>query len=114
MPHCIVEYSQDLTAKVTAKTLNQLVFEAAWQSTLFTKEEDIKVRSIEYTDYQIGRTKGEFIHVLLKIMKGRTLEQKMQLTGRVVNQLKGLGLTDVSLTAEVVEIDTDSYAKIIL
>lgn len=58
--------------------------------------------------------KFDFVHVTLKILSGRNTEQKLCLSGAVLESLKTLGLTSVSITVEVVDIDRGSYAKILV
>lgn len=108
MPHCIVEHS----ASLAAENLISQVFAGAFDSGLFESDgADIKVRTIAFEHYCTGPRKSDFVHVVLKILSGRTLEQKQHLSAKVLAQLRQLALVDCSLTVEVVDIDRASYAK---
>lgn len=113
MPHCIVEYSHGLTDVVDPQTINKAVFEGALKSALF-EQNHIKTRSSVYQHYQTGSEKSEFVHVVMRILSGRTAEQRAHLSGLVLESLAALQLTSVSLTVEVVEMERFSYAKLVV
>ncbi|MGH1426802.1 MAG: 5-carboxymethyl-2-hydroxymuconate Delta-isomerase [Arenicella sp.] len=106
MPHCIIEHSKGLNDI----ELLQAVYQGALNSGLFS-EYDIKTRAIAYECFQTGPEKQHFIHVVVKILSGRSPKQKIMLSSDVLTQLKSLSLSDISLTVEVVDIDKVSYAK---
>jgi len=111
LPHCIVEYSGSLKSV----DINQKVFQGALASNLFGPDgSDIKVRSIAYENYQTGSTKGNFIHVTLRILSGRNDQDKLRLSRKVMSKLESLQLADASLTVEVADIDRNSYSKLIV
>ncbi len=108
MPHCIVEHSPCIDAQV----LNQKVFKGALASGLFSADgSDIKVRSIAYEHYQTGAVKEDFIHVGLRILSGRSDDDKLRLSQSVLAQLESLNVSKASLTVEIVDMDRDSYSK---
>ena len=108
MPHCIVEYS----AALDAKAILTAVFDGALQSELFEPGgADIKVRAQPFQQHISGAKHRDFIHVQLRILSGRNLEQKQHLSQSVLNQLLKLDLNSCSHTVEVVDIDRASYAK---
>ena len=113
MPHCIVEYSEGLEKNVAPARLLDAVFQGALSSGLF-EEQDIKTRAVAYKNYQTGSAKKEFVHVEVKILTGRIAEQRKMLSGFVLAELGSLGLTSVSLTVEVSELEKASYAKLAL
>ncbi|WP_133407942.1 5-carboxymethyl-2-hydroxymuconate Delta-isomerase [Parashewanella tropica] len=106
MPHCIIEHSNEFNADV----LMEAVFKGALSSRLF-ESKAIKVRALPYQFYQVGFKRSAFIHVTLKILSGRTQEQKLDLSEKVLNQLSALSYDDVSITVEVVDIDRESYKR---
>ena len=111
MPHCIIEHSPDFDSD----QLVSEIFTAALNSGLFDPEgKDIKVRAQSFGSYLTGPQKTGFIHVVLKILSGRTLEQRSHLASTVVAQLRALGFSDISITAEVVEMERGSYCKVVL
>lgn len=110
MPHCIIEYSSSLEAKVDPQQLISATFDGTEASGLFDAK-DIKVRAIPFSHHFSGGAEADFIHVTAKIMLGRSVEQRQQLSSAVLRHLADLGLESISLTVEVIEIETPSYAK---
>ncbi|MDO6612336.1 5-carboxymethyl-2-hydroxymuconate Delta-isomerase [Shewanella sp. 1_MG-2023] len=111
MPHCIIEHSTEIDGNL----LVPLVHRGALTSNLFDPEgSDIKVRAIAYSHYQTGAVDINFIHVTLKILSGRDVEQKSKLTQLVLAQLKALSIKDCSISVEVDDIDRESYAKVVV
>lgn len=108
MPHCIIEHSQT----IDAEALMPLVYSGALQSQLFKADgSDIKVRALPYVACQAGGQQSDFIHVMLRILSGRTAEQKKNLSRLVLSELDSTGISHSSVTVEVVDIDRDSYSK---
>ncbi len=108
MPHCIIEYSSDLSDKVN--DIMDAVYTGACSSQLF-EEEDIKTRAIAYENYQVGSSSASFIHVSSKILSGRSSAQKAALNHTIVSHIADLGITNCAITAEVIDIDKESYIK---
>ncbi|MEH0156822.1 hypothetical protein V6R21_22015 [Limibacter armeniacum] len=108
MPHCIVEHS----SFINASELNNKVFLGALESNLFEPDgKDIKVRSIAYEHYQTGSEREDFIHITVRILSGRTEEDKLKLSKAIMCQLESLQLVGMSLTVEIVDIERSSYSK---
>ncbi|MGL6313250.1 5-carboxymethyl-2-hydroxymuconate Delta-isomerase [Vibrio sp. WXL103] len=108
MPHCIIEHSSSFESV----DLNLKVFQGALESNLFAPDgSDIKVRSIAYEHYQTGFIKESFIHVTLRILSGRSEQDKLLLSNSVMSKLKSIQFVSASLTVEVVDIDRNSYTK---
>lgn len=111
MPHCIIEHS----STINAEQLNNKVFLGALNSELFEADgRDIKVRSIAYENYQTGTEKEDFIHVMVRILSGRSDTDKAMLSETVMTQLLSLSLSSASITVEVVDMDRNSYAKVVV
>ena len=111
MPHCIIEHSTE----IEGSTLIPLVHGGALESELFDPEgSDIKVRAIPYLNYQTGSVDINFIHVTLKVLSGRNLKQKSKLSHLVLEKLKTLSMSKCSISVEVVDIERDSYAKVVV
>ncbi len=108
MPHCIIDYSQSLAPY--ADTLLSCVHQGALNSALFT-EHDIKTRAIAYPYSQVGTANTPFVHVTVKLLSGRDTDQKKQLSQAILHSLQVCSLGACSLTVEVVDIDSASYAK---
>ncbi|MFM2642536.1 5-carboxymethyl-2-hydroxymuconate isomerase [Vibrio chagasii] len=111
MPHCIIEHS----STINAEKLNTKVFLGALNSELFEADgRDIKVRSIAYENYQTGTEKEDFIHVTVRILSGRSDTDKAMLSETVMTQLLSLSLSRTSITVEVVDMDRNSYGKVVV
>lgn len=108
MPHCIIEHSPN----IPPEGLLQAVFNGALHSQLFLPDgADIKVRAIAYQNFKLGDGKASFVHVVVKILAGRTDEQKQRLSQQIIKKLSGLGHQDISITVEVVDMERQSYQK---
>ena len=112
MPHCIIEYSDTLSAAVSPKELLKSVYLGALNSELFIAD-DIKGRLMPFQHFTSGTLKQNFIHVVVKILSGRTSEQRTALSNSVITELAKLSLPSISLTVEVVEIEKSSYSKVV-
>ncbi|CAM4061406.1 5-carboxymethyl-2-hydroxymuconate Delta-isomerase [Kerstersia similis] len=108
MPHCIIEHA----AALDGRSLVRQVFAGAMDSALFEPDgSDIKVRAQAYDAYCVGADSAEFIHVTLRLLAGRTDEQKQAFAQAVLAQLQVLPLTHCSVTIEVQDIERRSYLK---
>lgn len=110
MPHCIVEFSQNLAQEVPPMDMLEAVRDATMASELFSHE-DIKLRGMPYKSFLTAGTEDAFIHVTLRILSGRTKEQKQKLSQLVLDALMTFALKDVSFTVEVCDMDRDTYSK---
>jgi len=108
MPHCIIEHS----ANLEPTQLIDAVYQGARKSALF-QADDIKTRTQIYDYCQSCETPGTFVHVTSKILSGRSIEQRSVLSGLILDELQLLHLPSCSLTVEVLEIERESYAKVI-
>ncbi|MGI9275402.1 MAG: 5-carboxymethyl-2-hydroxymuconate Delta-isomerase [Endozoicomonas sp.] len=110
MPHCIIEYSQELEIRISISDLVSAVHQGAKASGLFAPE-DIKTRATPYHYYQVAESSGTFVHITLRILSGRTPEQKLSLSQSVhkaaASTLQGVN----SVSVEVLDIDSGSYKK---
>lgn len=108
MPHCVIDYSEDLSSKVDAIIF--AVFSGARESQLFD-ECDIKIRALSFSKYTVGISDDSFVHVSSKILSGRSADQKLQLNKGIVERIKELNFKHCLITAEVIDIERDSYSK---
>lgn len=108
MPHCIIELSESLESQ--SETIIRCVHDAAEASGLFDCR-DIKTRSRVYRDFILGDDSDHFIIVTIRLLSGRTKEQKQQLVQSTLHQLKALAISDAALFVELCDIDRDAYAK---
>ncbi|REL30570.1 5-carboxymethyl-2-hydroxymuconate Delta-isomerase [Thalassotalea euphylliae] len=113
MPHCIIEHASTLDSN----KLVSAVFQGALASNQFEPDgSDIKVRAISFNSYQVGsnqskKSPSDFIHITLKILSGRSEEQKQLLSKSVLNALNTRVRNSCEITIEVVDIDRASYLK---
>ncbi|MCO4836834.1 MAG: 5-carboxymethyl-2-hydroxymuconate Delta-isomerase [Oceanospirillaceae bacterium] len=104
MPHCVIEFSNQLSGSVTPTQLLRCVFDAHVKSGLF-QTEHIKVRCTGYDHHIAGTGSERFIHATSHIMAGRTAEQKQQLSNLIVQSLIDIGITCAAMSAQVVDLD---------
>ncbi|NQZ21282.1 MAG: 5-carboxymethyl-2-hydroxymuconate Delta-isomerase [Colwellia sp.] len=116
MPHCIIEFSQELIHDVDITAVMKAVFNGSVQSTLFLSA-DIKVRAVPFQYFytqnidKAKKCQQRFIHVCCKILSGRNLEQRKNLSQKLLKQLTQLELKWVTISVEIVEMELESYNK---
>lgn len=110
MPHCTIEYSAPISKQVSDNQLMKAVFDGALAAQLFDAKA-IKCRTQNYQAYLSGADESDFVHVTIKLMSGRNLEQKSLLSESVLQQLTLLGMTDLSITVDIRDLETQCYAK---
>ena len=72
----------------------------AHESKLFAEDgKDIKVRSQPYEYYLVGGEKVDFIHVSIRLLAGRSADQKRMLSLHTQSKLKRLNLERASKIA---------------
>ena len=107
MPHCIIEFSNDLNTRIkeTVKTVTVDIE----NSGLFDKR-TIKTRAIPINDYLVGGTEESFIHVTVKMLEGRSGVQKKELSQRILSSV--MKLYDIeNISVEIMDLHTYSYSK---
>lgn len=110
MPHCILEYSQNLEQEVPPVDMLEAIKEACIASGIFTTE-DIKLRSFPYKSFMTCGEEDAFVHVMIRLLSGRTPEQKKMLSELVLSALTKFDLKNVSFSVEMCDMDRDTYAK---
>lgn len=117
MPHCVIEYSNSLQTQIEVKTLLESVQKGALASALFSTS-DVKSRAIGFNDFVMGGGETYFVHVAVRLLSGRSLLQKQSLSSIILAHLnewaQETGVSDISLSVEVIDIDKPSYAKAVL
>lgn len=109
MPHCIIEYSNDIeNAKEILDTV-RIVNTEIENSGLFDKK-TIKTRALPIDVYLVGGVEKSFIHITVKILEGRTDTQKKDLSERILKcVLSKYNIENISV--EIAELHTQSYSK---
>lgn len=110
MPHCIVEYSQNLEQEVPPADWLEVVKAACLASGIF-EGPDVKLRGIPYKNFMTSGKEDAFVHVTIRMLSGRPIEQRRALSHLVLEALESFSLKDVSFTVEVCEMERDTYAK---
>jgi 5-carboxymethyl-2-hydroxymuconate isomerase len=113
MPHCIIDYSQDVAAQADIDGLIEAVHLGAMDSGLFP-EYDIKTRAIEFARHRTGQTRDSFVHVAVHLLDGRSDEQKTALSEAVLARIEPLLPEVVSVGVEICDIHRASYRKRVL
>ncbi len=113
MPHCVISYARELETCVSAEELMTVVHGCAIKSGLFN-ETAIKTRAQCFDHFTSSNEGQRFIHVEMRILSGRTQEQRRALTHRVLEGLEHLKLSSISLTVEVCDMDKGTYAKTVI
>lgn len=110
MPHCIIEYSKNIESQTKADALMKAVYQGVQSSDLFEKSH-IRVRALAFEHTLLAGDYTDFIHVTLRLHQGRSADQKELLSGLVLSELLSLDMSSVSITVELIEMDTASYKK---
>ena len=113
MPHCIIDYSQDIAGQVEIEALLEAVHRGAMESALFP-EYDIKTRALGYAHHRTGQTRDSFVHVAIHLLSGRSDEQKSMLSECVLASVEPLLPQVVSVSVEIYDIHRESYRKRVL
>ncbi|MEH6445338.1 MAG: 5-carboxymethyl-2-hydroxymuconate isomerase [Oceanospirillaceae bacterium] len=119
MPHCIIECSSEVLAHINSQQLIDTCFDAALASELFSAD-DIKVRIISVDQQRIGYTQNNGLHVQLKILSGRDGAQKKHLSTIFLSAIAQFFQQQpprdqaLNLSVQVLDIDRDSYQKVIV
>ncbi|WP_105101496.1 5-carboxymethyl-2-hydroxymuconate Delta-isomerase [Microbulbifer pacificus] len=113
MPHLVIEYSQRLEGRISIATLVENGHRAMNNTGLFNASA-IKTRALPYRDFALGNDeKGDrtFIHAEVRILEGRTTEQKEALSAAIFNSLCESAPEVPEISVEVRDMEKASYAK---
>ncbi|HEY5805383.1 MAG TPA: 5-carboxymethyl-2-hydroxymuconate Delta-isomerase [Lysobacter sp.] len=108
MPHFVVDCSQGILQQHSEQEIITRLHRAVNSTGLF-EESDIKVRVNPYLVYAVGGGADDFIHVFSHIMQGRTVEQRADLSKRIVSELAGMFPTVQKIAANVAEFEKATY-----
>lgn len=110
MPHFIVDCSQSILGSHTEEQIIERVHRAANSTQLFD-EGDIKVRVNPFEIYAVGNKRKDFIHVFASIMEGRSIEQRADLSHRVVSELVSMFPHVSNIAMNVAEFELATYCN---
>ncbi len=108
MPHVIIEYNQAIAQQVDINKLVSCAHQATEASGLFNPIA-IKSRAHAYEFFHLGAADADnFVHISIRLLPGRTEEQKRALSQGVFDAVNEL--VDASLSVEVLDLPL-SYVK---
>lgn len=112
MPHCVIEYTRDVEQKIDINNLLETAFNAVETCGHFDRAA-IKARAIGFDIFKSGQNRDDYIHIKLRILSGRTPEQKKEISDHMVANLSQHIENTKSLTVEIIDMDIGSYGKLI-
>ena len=113
MPHCVIEYSEDVADQVDINDLIAATHDGTMDSELFL-EYDIKTRACPYQYHRTGQTRDSFVHVTVHLLDGRSDEKKSMLSEKVLRRIEAILPGVVSVGVEICDIHRHSYRKRVL
>ena len=110
MPHFIIECSENIFEQKSPEEVMQAVYDAAEAAELFAVN-DIKVRLRPFQYFKLGAGKKDFIHIFGYVMEGRSIEQKANLSRKIIDRLNKM-LPDISiLSINISEFEKATYSN---
>ncbi|HUZ58177.1 MAG TPA: 5-carboxymethyl-2-hydroxymuconate Delta-isomerase [Hanamia sp.] len=110
MPHFIIDCSENIIHQRTPDEIMQAVYDAAEATGLFAQD-DIKVRINPYKYYKLGKTKKGFLHIFGSIMEGRSIEQKENLSRKIIEKLNQMFPEISFLSINIWEFEKATYCN---
>ena len=110
MPHFIIDWSESIFKLHSEELLIEQVHLAAKSTGLFNKN-DIKVRVNPFKKYSTGNKKEDFIHVFANIMEGRSIEQKANLSKKIVQELASMFPTVPNIGTNIIDFEKATYCN---
>lgn len=113
MPHIIVEYAEQITEGVPIGSILQVVHQSIADSGLF-KANQIKSRAYPFRTFTNAGGSEPYIHIQARIKSGRDADNKKQLGEVILAGLSSLSIPASMITIEIIDMDRDSYGKLVL
>ncbi|MCA0899108.1 5-carboxymethyl-2-hydroxymuconate Delta-isomerase [Microbulbifer agarilyticus] len=114
MPHLVIEYSQKLEDSISIPALVSNGQQAMNDTGLFNAGA-IKTRAIPFREFVLGKShegsSNLFIHAEVRILEGRTSEQKEALSAAIFNYLCEAAPEVPEISVEVRDMQKASYSK---
>ena len=110
MPHFIIDCSENILKVQPPATILRAVHDTAEATGLFRKN-DIKVRIRPFEYFYNGENNPAFLHVFANILEGRTVEQKADLSKRIVTELKAMFAEVPIISMNVREFERATYTN---
>lgn len=110
MPHFVIDCSPKIIQLKTPAEILRTVHDEAEATGLFAKG-DIKARINVYEHYTVGNTDNDFIHVFGNIMQGRNVEQKANLSRKIITRLKAMFPDVPVISMNVIDFEKATYCN---
>lgn len=110
MPHFVLDCSKSILDIHSEEEIIRQVHFVANSKQLFD-ERDIKVRVNSFKKYLVGNKKENFIHVFADIMGGRSVEQKADLSRKIVQKLTNMFPHVNNIAMNVRDFDRETYCN---
>lgn len=113
MPHFVIECPAQLLDQHSPRTIMQAVYDTAAATGLFAKDGPggIKVRITPFEHYLTVNQQDDFIHIFANIMEGRTIEQRKDLSFRIIKHLKSMFPDVPILSMNIREFEKATYCN---
>ncbi|MDE4134912.1 hypothetical protein PXK00_17505 [Phaeobacter sp. QD34_3] len=113
MPHLIIEHGNAIVTPEDRRAALDLAVHCGEISGVM-KRDDIKVRLHAFEDFLAADGCESFIHVTVKLLAGRTPEQKERLATLIRDQFDHRFPTVGSISVDIRDMDPDAYKKRLL
>jgi 5-carboxymethyl-2-hydroxymuconate isomerase len=117
MPHCILEYSNNILDQPDVRQVLRGIHDVLAGTELFSLN-DIKSRAVKHDDFFIGDGDASraFVALTIQILSGRSGDVKADISRRAFEFLKqtypqSIEELKCSITVQIVEIDRASYRR---
>src|SRR5262245_49453532 len=110
MPHFIIDCSENIIQQKPPDEIMQAVFDVAEATGLFAVH-DIKVRLRPYRYFKLATGKTDFIHIFGNIMEGRSVEQKANLSKKIIERLNEMFPHVSILSINIREFEKTTYSN---
>jgi 5-carboxymethyl-2-hydroxymuconate isomerase len=113
MPHFIIDCSESILTLNDPEKLMQAVYDTAESTKLFAESGvgGIKVRLNPYRYFTNVDSHQHFVHVFANIMEGRSVEQKKNLSDKVVGTLKAMLPTVEIISMNIRDFEKATYCN---
>jgi 5-carboxymethyl-2-hydroxymuconate isomerase len=113
MPHVVIEYSHGLEQTCSINELIATPIHAAADSGVMDAR-DIKARAMPYHHYQLLNGGRTFVHITVRLLAGRTAEQKLHLSSLIRERVVAFAPLVHSTSVEISDMDPACYRKRVL
>lgn len=112
MPHIIVEYAEHIADDIQIDSILMTIHQSIAESGLF-KADQIKSRAYSFKEFTNAGGSDPYIHIQARIKSGRDSDNKKQLGKVVLAGLSKLNIPASVITIEIIDMDRDSYSKLV-